>query len=91
MSGFGKKRNDVHHQTTSLDEQGFSLVGIKHWRAAQMATGKPSSLNDFFRVHGICETCQCYGLHMTGWDEADGVPLWSICPTCGGSGRIAGP
>jgi hypothetical protein len=89
MSGFGKRLAEIKHKTTSLEEHGFSLLGIKKWRKVQAATGKPSALEDFFRLHGICTTCNCYGLQMTGWDEEAEVPFWSICTACAGSGRIA--
>ena len=88
MDGTGKKLNEIGYKTTTLDEQGFSLDAIKRWREAQVALGQPSSLEDFFRLHGICLICKCYGLQMTGWDEQDGAPLWTVCATCGGTGRV---
>ena len=88
MSGSGKTLNEINHKTSSLEEEGFSLIAIKRWREAQVAAGEPSSLDDFFHIYGICPTCRCYGLHMTGWNEHDEVPLWTVCPTCGGTGRV---
>jgi hypothetical protein len=85
--GTGKTFNEIGHQT-SLEEHGFSLVGIKEWRERQLAAGRPSSLDDFYRLHGICAECRCCGLQMTGWSGELQVPLWTICPECGGSGRV---
>jgi hypothetical protein len=86
--GFGKKFNEINHKTTRLEEHGFSIIAIKEWRERELAAGRPSSLDDFFRIHGICSTCKCYGLQMTGWHGEAGVPLWTVCPTCGGTGRV---
>lgn len=82
------KFNEITHKTTRLEEHGFSLLAIKQWREREMAAGRLSSLNDFFRIHGICSACQCYGLQMTGWDAEFGVPLWTVCSACGGTGRV---
>ncbi len=87
-SGTGKKFNEITHKTTSLKEHGFDLMAIKEWRGREAAAGRPSSLDDFYRIHGICATCRCYGLQMTGWDAESEVPLWTVCSVCSGTGRV---
>jgi hypothetical protein len=88
MSGSGKKFNEITQRPTSLEEHGFSLLGIKEWRTQELNAGRPSSLDDFFRIHGVCAACKCYGLQITGWDEEERVPLWAICAACRGTGRV---
>jgi hypothetical protein len=87
-SGTGKKFNEIGHKTTRLEEHGFSLLAIREWRERESGAGRPSSLDDFYRLHGICAACKCYGLQMTGWDAESESPLWTICSVCGGSGRV---
>ena len=87
-SGSGRKYDELGYKAKRLEDYGFSLLGIKEWRAQETAAGRPSGLDDFYRTHGICAACKCSGIQMTGWDELDQVPLWTICPTCGGTGRL---
>lgn len=86
-SGSGQKYRELIHIGKRLEDHGLSLLGIKAWREKEMAAGRPSGLEDFYRIHGVCAACRCTGLQMTGWDEQDQVPLWTICSACGGSGR----
>jgi len=55
-SGTGKKFNEINHKTTRLEEHGFSLIAIREWREQESVAGRPSSFNDFYRIHGICAT-----------------------------------
>jgi hypothetical protein len=87
-SGTGQRFDEINHKTTRLEEHGFSLIAIKEWREREAAAGRPSSLNEFYRIHGICSTCRCYGLQMTGWDAESEVPLWTVCSASGGTGRV---
>lgn len=88
MRGYGRKFNEIQHSTTTLEEHGFSLLGIREWRKQRSDAGLASSLGDFYRLHGIRAVCRGYGLQMTGWDEESQVPLWTICSNCGGTGRV---
>jgi hypothetical protein len=86
--GSGKKWNDVYETATNLSKHGFTIPVIKEWREEAAAKGQPSGLQDFYRTHGICWDCQCTGLRITGFDEKTEEHLWSICATCGGTGRL---
>ena len=88
-SGSGQKYDELNHRALRLEDHGFSLLGIKEWRAIEMAAGRPSGLNDFYRIHGVCAACKCSGVLMTGWDEHNQVPLWTICHVCSGTGRVS--
>src|SRR5712692_6236743 len=82
METRGRRFDEIPH--TSLHEHGFSINAIKTWRKQKFDAGRPSRLEDFYRVHGLCFDCRCTGARMVGWDEE--VPLWITCSTCQGTG-----
>jgi hypothetical protein len=86
--GTGKKWRDIFDQTTNLGKQGFSINVIKAWRTNEHEAGRPSSLEEFYKAHDICWDCRCLGFQITGYDESDKEQLFSVCPTCVGTGRV---
>ena len=81
----------------------YNLQDVKRWREVQSDAGRPSGLNDFFAAHGICPTCTGEGVHMVGWSDPidederraaeelnlEQLPVYEVCPACGGSGATA--
>jgi hypothetical protein len=53
---------------------GFSPDAVKAWRQREHDEGRPSSLNDFYRAHGLCATCTSSGKTIVGvnWCDASG-------------------
>ena len=45
---------------------GFSPDAVKAWRQREHDEGRPSSLNDFYRAHGLCATCTGSGKTIVG-------------------------
>lgn len=80
----------------------ISVHQIRQWREGELAAGRPSSLEDFYREHGLCPNCRGEGVKMIGWskptdlDEAlaaedlgvEDLPLYDRCSRCDGSGSI---
>ena len=64
------------------------ILEVRQWRAHEHAADRPSGLEDWYRVNGLCFACQAYGTDPspTGWDGE--VPLFSDCEVCGGTGKI---
>src|SRR5580698_1283237 len=85
----------------SHEEHGFTIQGIKEWRAAQHAGGRPNAFEDFYAAYGLCLDCGATGAHMVGWSDpiaeidinaADELgisqlPLYEVCKTCSGTGK----
>jgi DnaJ-class molecular chaperone len=72
----------------------MSLEEVKSWRTREAAAGRPSSYEEFCRVHGLCMTC--LGEGVTRNDNGVGFkvvsmdgdnPLFERCPVCGGTGK----
>lgn len=76
--GIGKKWCDVFAQTTNLGKRAFSINAIQAWRTNEYDVGRPSSLEDFYKAHGICWDCWCLGFQITGHDEEDKEQLFRV-------------
>ncbi len=72
----------------------LSLDEVKAWRTREAAAGRPSSYEEFCRVHGLCMTC--LGEGVTRNDNGVGskvvgmdgdTRLFEQCPVCGGTGK----
>jgi hypothetical protein len=70
------------------------LEEIKAWRTREAEAGRPSSYEEFCRVHGLCLTCLGEGLlhnddgvgfKVVGMDGD--TRLFEQCPVCGGTGK----
>ena len=83
-----------------LEYHGFSINSIKEWREKEGKAGRPSSLEDFYAVYGLCFNCQSHGVQMIGWSEpsqaetitantfgVDKLPVYEVCSICLGSGK----
>src|SRR5215470_7242140 len=53
----------------SNQEQGFTISGIRDWRAAEGVAGRPNELDDFYAAHGLCFDCGAAGAVMVGWSD----------------------
>ena len=86
-----------------LEDHGLDLQCIKRWRESEYDAGRPSSLDDFFRSHGLCPACRGQGVRMIGWSEpssdeiqiaeelnVDKLPLYETCSACAGTGKADG-
>ena len=67
---------------------------IKDWRTTEFEAGRPSSLTDYFRAHGLCPHCHGIGIarnengigyKAVGWDGK--TQLYEKCRICGGTGE----
>jgi hypothetical protein len=81
----------------------YKIEDVKRWRKAEYDAGRPSGLGDFYAAHGICPKCRSEGVHMIGWSDPSGedelraaeelyveqLPVYDVCPQCGGSGASA--
>ena len=83
-----------------LEYFGFSIDYIKDWRAREHSAGRPSGLEDFYELHGLCIDCLSKGVRDIGWSEPSEMeieaanergmkllPLYEVCPTCDGTGK----
>ena len=64
------------------------LPEVKKWREQEHDAGRPSGLEDFFNVHGLCFTCKTTGTRLDPVDWDGGTPLFEECPVCGGTGKL---
>jgi hypothetical protein len=90
------------HGLLPANEQPYSLLEVKRWRALQFDAGRPSGLADYFAAHGICAKCHGQGVHMVGWSDPvndrerqaaqeldlQQLPLYAVCPDCAGGGKV---
>jgi len=65
------------------------ILEIRRWREQEQNAGRPSGLEDWFRIHGLCFACKSGGTdpNPTGWDGD--TPLFSDCAVCGGTGKTS--
>jgi hypothetical protein len=58
-----------------LSRHGYTLQGIKEWRAREHEAGRPSGLDDFCRAHHLCIDCRGNGKSAIGvrWRDKDGI------------------
>jgi DnaJ-class molecular chaperone len=72
------------------------VTEIKEWRTTELQAGRPSSLADYCRAHGLCAHCHGTGLALNkngmgfkavGWNGE--TQLFEECEACGGSGQGA--
>ena len=80
--------------------QGPSLQAIQEWREQQTEL-EPRTLKDYYIAHGLCFECLGHGARMISWSDPSSaadlqsgeelgleqLPLYDVCPTCGGSGK----
>ena len=54
---------------------GYTLEAVKVWRARENEAGRPSGLDDFFRVHHLCVDYGGNGKFAIGvrWRDKDGI------------------
>jgi hypothetical protein len=60
---------------------------IKLWREEENNAGRPSSLEDFFRAHGLCFTCKATGTRLDPVEWEGETSLYKQCPACDGTGK----
>ncbi len=51
-----------HEAVSKVEPKSVSLEEGKAWRTREAEAGRPSSYEDFCRVHGLCVTCLGEGL-----------------------------
>ena len=63
------------HASTGLMKNGYGIEEVKQWRTEQDQAGKPSTLEDFFRTHGLCFNCHAGGKNISGiqWQDSNGA------------------
>ena len=63
------------HSLPALLNHGYGLEQLKQWRIAQEEAGKPSTLDDFIRAHGLCVHCRSVGKLISGiqWQDSSGA------------------
>ena len=59
------------------------MNAIKVWRTSEHDAGRPSSLEDFYKAHGICRDCRCLGFQISGYDEEDKEQTFQRLPDMG--------
>jgi hypothetical protein len=72
----------------------MSLEEAKAWRTKEAEAGRPSSYEEFCRLHGLCMTCfgegvrrndNGVGFKVVGMDGD--TRLFEQCQVCGGTGK----
>ncbi len=83
-----------HEAVSKVAPKPLSFEEVKAWRTREAAAGRPSSYEEFCRVHGLCVTCLGEGLVHN--DDGVGFKvvgmngdtrLFERCPVCGGTGK----
>ncbi len=64
----------------------FSVQEIKDWREQEQNAGRPSGLEDFYCLHGLCWPCRSRGYNPAAVDMDGNLPLFEECDECGGTG-----
>jgi hypothetical protein len=81
--------------------QGPDLLAVRAWREQQTEL-EPRTLEDYYKVHGLCFDCLGQGAKMIGWSDPatsedleavralnlEQLPLYDVCPTCQGTGKL---
>lgn len=70
---------------------GFTIQEVKSWREGELAAGRPSGLEDFYRAHDLCFACRSKGIRLSPIDWDGDVPLYEECEACGGTGKLVQP
>jgi hypothetical protein len=87
-----------HEAVSKVEPKSVSLEETKAWRTREAEAGRPSSYEDFCRVHGLCINCLGAGLvhndngigfKVVGMDGD--IRLFELCPVCGGTGKLIAP
>jgi hypothetical protein len=69
----------------------FGLQETQAWREQEKAAGRPSGLQDFYDLHGLCWPCRSRGYNPVAVGT-DGIsPLFEECTACEGSGAVISP
>lgn len=76
----------------------FGLAGtlfggqqIKRWRKEEYEAGRPSGLDDFYRVQQLCSACGSRGINPHAVDRDGETLLFEECETCHGTGKLIDP
>lgn len=69
----------------------YGVEEIRNWREREHSQGRASELEDFYRAHGLCWTCQATGVTVTPVDWDGDTPLFVGCPVCRGTGKLLRP
>ncbi len=64
----------------------FGVAEITEWREQEQAAGRPSGLEDFYLLHGLCWVCRSRGYHPAVVGMDGNLPLFEECDACGGTG-----
>jgi len=87
-----------HEAMSKVAPKPLSLEEVKAWRTREAAAGRPSSYEEFCRVHALCVTClgegvsrndNGVGFKVVGLDGD--TRLFERCPVCGGTGKSPMP
>lgn len=56
-------------------KHGLSFAQVKEWRQKEHDAGRPSSIEDFYRAHGLCVDCHSAGRFIVGlrWSDSDNI------------------
>ena len=84
MSG-GKRYSELPH--TTLWDLGYSIQSVKEWRVREQDAGRPSSLEDFYRAHGLCFACRATGVAVSPVGFDGETPLFAPCEECAGTAK----
>lgn len=69
----------------------FSVQEVKDWREQEQNAGRPSGLEDFYRLHGLCWPCRSRGYTPAPVDMDGNLPLFEECEACGSTGSVIHP
>jgi hypothetical protein len=69
----------------------FSVQEVKDWREQELNAGRPSGLEDFYLLHGLCWPCRSRGYTHTPVDPDGKQQLFEECEACGGKGSRINP
>ena len=64
----------------------FRIQEVKDWRQQEETAGRPSGLDDFYRLQGFCWPCRSRGYNPAAVDMDGIFPLYEECKACGGTG-----
>jgi hypothetical protein len=72
-----------HPLWKDLEDHGYSLMAVKEWRTHERDAGRPYTLEDFLKAHGLCAECGAHGVRFV-----QNANEFQPCSVCGGSGKI---
>ena len=83
--GIGKRYSDLPH--THLWAF-YSIQKVREWREKEHNSGRPSSLEDFYRAHGLCFACRATGVGVSPVGFDGETPLFAVCQVCCGTAKL---